>query len=251
MQMGKLDNKVALITGGTSGIGLATAKRFAAEGAQVYITGRRQKELDAAVKEVGKGAVGVQGDVSKLADLDRLFDTIKQQKGRLDVVFTNAGGGAFAPMGSVTEEHYDQIFDNNVKGTVFTVQKALPLMPEGSSIILMASIAGVKGLPAFSIYSGAKAAVRNFARGWSVDLKDKKVRVNAVSPGLIPTPGYNTMGLTDAQIEGFVASMLPSIPSSRAGTPEDVAKAVTFLASDDSSYVNGAELSVDGGMAQI
>jgi NAD(P)-dependent dehydrogenase (short-subunit alcohol dehydrogenase family) len=249
--MGKLDNKVALVTGGTSGIGLATAKRFAAEGAQVYITGRRQKELDAAVKEVGKGAVGVQGDVSKLADLDRLFDTIKQQKGRLDVVFTNAGGGAIAPMGSVTEEHYDQIFDNNVKGTVFTVQKALPLMPEGSSIILMASIAGVKGLPAFSIYSGAKAAVRNFARGWSVDLKEKKIRVNAVSPGLIPTPGYNTMGLTDAQIEGFVASMLPSIPSSRAGTPEDVAKAVTFLASDDSSYVNGAELSVDGGMAQI
>jgi NAD(P)-dependent dehydrogenase (short-subunit alcohol dehydrogenase family) len=249
--MGKLDNKVALVTGGTSGIGLATAKRFAAEGAQVYITGRRQKELDAAVKEVGKGAVGVQGDVSKLADLDRLFDTIKKQKGRLDVVFTNAGGGAFGPMGSVTEEHYDQIFDNNVKGTVFTVQKALPLMPEGSSIILMASIAGVKGLPAFSIYSGAKAAVRNFARGWSVDLKEKKIRVNAVSPGLIPTPGYNTMGLTDAQIEGFVASMLPSIPSSRAGTPEDVAKAVTFLASDDSSYVNGAELSVDGGMAQI
>jgi NAD(P)-dependent dehydrogenase (short-subunit alcohol dehydrogenase family) len=249
--MGKLDNKVALVTGGTSGIGLATAKRFAAEGAQVYITGRRQKELDAAAREIGKGVVGVQGDVSNLADLDRLMETIKKQKGRLDTLFANAGGGAFGPMGMVTEEHYEQIFNNNVKGTVFTVQKAIPLMPEGSTIVLMASVAGVKGMPAFSLYSGAKAAVRNFARGWSVDLKDKRIRVNAVSPGLIPTPGYNTMGLTNEQIDGFVASMLPSIPQNRAGTPDDVAKAVLFLASDDSSYVNGAELFVDGGMAQI
>lgn len=249
--MGKLDNKVALVTGGTSGIGLATAKRFAAEGAQVYVTGRRQKELDAAVKEVGHGTVGVQGDVSRLADLDRLFDTIKTQKGRLDTVFANAGGGDFGPLGMLTEEHFDKMFNNNVKGTVFTVQKALPLMPEGSTIVLMASVAGVKGMPAFSIYSGAKAAVRNFARGWAVDLKDRKIRVNAVSPGLIPTPGYNTMGLTNEQIGGFVTSMLPVIPQNRAGTPDDVAKAVVFLASDDSSYVNGTELFVDGGMAQI
>lgn len=249
--MGKLENKVALVTGGTSGIGLATAKRFATEGAQVFITGRRQKELDAAVKEVGHGAIGVQGDVSNLADLDRLFDTIKKQKGRLDTLFANAGGGAFGPMGSITEEHYEQIFDTNVKGTVFTVQKALPLMQPGSTIVLMASVAGVMGMPAFSVYSGAKAAIRNFARGWSVDLKDKKIRVNAVSPGLIPTPGYNTMGLSNEQIEGFVASMLPVIPQNRAGTPDDVAKAVVFLASDESSYVNGTELFVDGGMAQI
>lgn len=249
--MGKLDNKVALVTGGTSGIGLATAKRFAAEGAQVIITGRRQKELDAAVKEVGRAAIGVQGDVSRLADLDRLYETIRKQKGRLDTLFANAGGGAFAPMGSITEEHYDQIFNNNVKGTVFTVQKAVPLMPTGSTIVLMASVAGVMGMPAFSVYSGAKAAVRNFARGWSVDLKEKGIRVNAVSPGLIPTPGYNAMGLTNEQIAGFVASMLPSIPQNRAGTPDDIARAVVFLASEDSSYVNGTELFVDGGMAQI
>ncbi|HEX7812235.1 MAG TPA: SDR family oxidoreductase [Burkholderiales bacterium] len=249
--MGKLDNKVALVTGGSSGIGLATARRFAAEGAQVFITGRRQEELDAAVKDVGHGAVGIQGDVSKVADLDRLYDSIGRQKGRLDTLFVNAGGGMFSPLGSITEEHFDQIFNVNVKGTVFTVQKALPLMPAGSTIVLMASVAGVTGMPAFSIYSGAKAAIRSFARGWSVDLKDKKIRINAVSPGLIPTPGYNTMGLSNEQIDGFVASMLPVIPQNRAGTPDDVAKAVLFLACDDSSYVNGAELFVDGGMAQI
>lgn len=249
--MGKFDNTVALVTGGSSGIGLASAKRFAAEGAQVYITGRRQKELDAAVKEIGHGAIGVQGDASNLADLDRLFDAIRQQKGRLDTLFANAGGGNFGPIDAVTEAHFNEMFNNNVKSTVFTVQKALPLMPEGSTIVLMSSVVGVKGMPAFSIYSGAKAAVRNFARGWAVDLKDRKIRVNAVCPGLIPTPGYKTMGLTDEQIEGFVASMLPVIPQNRAGTPDDVAKAVVFLASDDSSYVNGSELFVDGGMAQI
>ncbi|MBI3527521.1 MAG: SDR family oxidoreductase [Betaproteobacteria bacterium] len=249
--MGKLDNKVALITGGNSGIGLGTAKRFVAEGAKVYITGRRQKELDAAVKEIGGSAVGVQGDVSNLADLDRLFETIRKGSGRLDTIFVNAGGGQIAPLGSITEEHYDQIFGTNVKGVVFTVQKALPLMPPSSTIVLNASIVANKGFAALSIYSATKAAVRNFARGWAVDLKDKKIRVNAVSPGVVVTPGFSQLGLTDEQIKGFVDGMVAVTPQGRAGTPDDIAKAVVFLASDDSSYVNGAELSVDGGMAQI
>jgi NAD(P)-dependent dehydrogenase (short-subunit alcohol dehydrogenase family) len=249
--VGKLDNKVALVTGGNSGIGLATAKRFVAEGAHVYITGRRQKELDAAVKEIGGNVTGVQGDVSKPADLDRLFDTIRKQKGRLDTIFVNAGIAQIAPLGSISEDHYDQIFDINVKGVVFTVQKALPLMGPGSTIVLNASIVASKGFAAFSIYSGTKAAVRNFARGWAVDLKDKKIRVNAVSPGVVLTPGLSTLGLTEEQTKGFIDGMVTVTPQSRAGTPDDVAKAVTFLASDDSSYVNGAELFVDGGMAQI
>ncbi len=249
--MGKLDNKVALVTGGNSGIGLATAKRFVAEGAHVYITGRRQKELDAAVKQIGGNVTGVQGDVSKLADLDRLYDTIGKQKGRLDTIFVNAGIAQIAPLGSISEDHYDQIFDTNVKGVVFTVQKALPLMPLGSTIVLNASIVASKGFAAFSIYSGTKAAVRNFARGWAVDLKDRKIRVNAVSPGVVPTPGFSLLGLTEEQIKGFIDGMVAVTPQGRAGTPDDIAKAVTFLACDDSSYVNGAELFVDGGMAQI
>ncbi|HKB83018.1 MAG TPA: SDR family oxidoreductase [Burkholderiales bacterium] len=249
--MGRLDNKVALVTGGNSGIGLATAKRFVAEGAHVYITGRRQKELDAAVKQIGGNVTGVQGDVSKLADLDRLYDTIGKQKGRLDTIFVNAGIAQIAPLGSISEDHYDQIFDTNVKGVVFTVQKALPLMPLGSTIVLNASIVASKGFAAFSIYSGTKAAVRNFARGWAVDLKDRKIRVNAVSPGVVPTPGFSLLGLTEEQIKGFIDGMVAVTPQGRAGTPDDIAKAVTFLACDDSSYVNGAELFVDGGMAQI
>ena len=249
--MGKLDNKVALVTGGNSGIGLATAKRFVAEGAHVFITGRRQKELDEAVKEIGGNVTGVQGDVSKLADLDRLFDTIKKQKGRLDTVFVNAGIAQVAPIGSISEEHYDQIFNTNVKGVVFTVQKALPLMGSGSTIVLNASIVASKGFAALSIYSGTKAAVRNFARGWAVDLKDRKIRVNVVSPGVVITPGLSTLGLTKEQEKGFIEGMVAVTPQGRTGTPDDIAKAVTFLASDESSYVNGAELFVDGGMAQI
>ena len=249
--MGKLDNKVALVTGGNSGIGLATAKRFVAEGAHVFITGRRQKELDAAVKEIGGNVTGVQGDVSKLADLDRLFDTIRKQKGRLDTIFVNAGIAQLAPLGSISEQHYNQLFDINVKGVVFTVQKALPLMPPGSTIVLNASIVASKGFAAFSIYSATKAAVRNFARGWAVDLKEKKIRVNVVSPGVIMTPGLSTLGLTKEQEKGFIEGMVAVTPQGRTGVPDDIAKAVTFLASDDSSYVNGAELFVDGGMAQI
>jgi NAD(P)-dependent dehydrogenase (short-subunit alcohol dehydrogenase family) len=249
--MGKLDNKVALVTGGNSGIGLATAKRFVAEGAKVYITGRRQKELDAAVKEIGGNVTAVQGDVAKLADLDRLFDTIRKQSGRLDTIFVNAGIAKLAPFGSITEEHYNEIFDINVKGVLFTAQKALPLMGPGSTIVLNASVVASKGYGALSIYSASKAAVRNFARTWATDLKDKKIRVNAVSPGVTITPGFGQMGLTEEQTKGFIDSMVAVTPQGRAGMPDDIAKAVVFLASDDSSYVNGVELFVDGGMIQV
>ena len=243
--MGKLDGKVAVVTGGTSGIGLATARRFAAEGAHVFITGRRKPELDAAVKAIGSRATGVQGDVSNLADLDRLNAVVKEQKGRVDVLFANAGGGEFAPLGAITEEHFDKTFNNNVKGLLFTVQKALPLLPEGASIILNASITSSKGTPAFSVYSATKAAIRSFARSFTVDLKDRKIRVNAISPGPIDTPGLD--GLGDDLKKGLAAA----VPMGRLGSPDEIAKAVVFLASDDSSYVTGIELFVDGGMAQI
>ena len=247
----KLSNKVALVTGGSSGIGLATAKRFASEGAYVFITGRRQAELDAAATELGGNATAVRGDVANLADLDRLFETIKQEKGRLDVLFANAGGGGLAPLGQITEELFDRTFNTNVRGLLFTVQKALPLMPPGSSIILNASTTSIKGTPAFSVYSATKAAVRSFARNWTLDLKESKIRVNAISPGVVPTPGYDQMGLTKEQLQGFVDFMVTSIPLGRVGTTDEIAKAVVFLASDDSSFVNGVELFVDGGMAQI
>ncbi|MEH2010045.1 SDR family oxidoreductase [Nostoc sp.] len=247
----KLSEKIALITGGTSGIGLATAKQFVAEGAYVFITGRRQSELDAAVKEIGKNVIGVQSDASNLADLDRLYTTIEQEKGRLDIIFANAGGGELVPLGSITEEHFDKTFNTNVKGLLFTVQKALPLLPEGASIILNASATSIKGSPAFSVYSATKAAVRSFARNWTLDLKERKIRVNAISPGVVPTAGYNLLGLSEEQVQGFVASQADNIPLGRVGTPDEIAKAVVFLASDDSSFVNGIELFVDGGMAQI
>ncbi|MEH2405826.1 SDR family oxidoreductase [Nostoc sp.] len=247
----KLSEKIALITGGTSGIGLATAKQFVAEGAYVFITGRRQNELDAAVKEIGKNVTGVQSDASNLADLDRLYTTIEQEKGRLDIIFANAGGGELAPLGSITEEHFDKTFNTNVKGLLFTVQKALPLLPEGASIVLNASITSIKGTPAFSVYSATKAAVRSFARNWTLDLKERKIRVNAISPGVVPTPGYNLLGLSEEQVQEFVVSQADNIPLGRVGTPDEIAKAVVFLASDDSSFVNGIELFVDGGMAQI
>jgi NAD(P)-dependent dehydrogenase (short-subunit alcohol dehydrogenase family) len=249
--MNKLEGKIALVTGGTSGIGLATAKCFVAEGAYVFITGRRQTELDAAVKEIGKNVTGLQSDVSKMEDLDRLFTTIKHEQGHLDVLFANAGGGEIVPLGAITEEHFDKTFNTNVKGLLFTVQKALPLLPVGASIILNASTASIKGTPAFSVYSATKAAVRSFARNWTLDLKDRKIRVNAISPGVVPTPGYNLIGLNDQQVQAFVDSQAATIPLGRVGTPDEIGKAVVFLASDDSSFVNGIELFVDGGMAQI
>lgn len=249
--MNKLEGKVALVTGGTSGIGLATAKRFVAEGAHVFITGRRQTELDAAVEEIGKNVTGVQSDVSNLADLDRLYATIEQEQGHLDVIFANAGIGEPIPLGSIAEEHFDKTFNTNVKGLLFTVQKALPLMPEGAAIILNASTASIRGTLGFSVYGATKAAVRSFARNWILDLKERKIRVNAISPGTVPTPGYDRFGLSDEELQTFINNEAISIPLGRVGTPDEIAKAVVFLASDDSSFVNGIELFVDGGMAQI
>jgi NAD(P)-dependent dehydrogenase (short-subunit alcohol dehydrogenase family) len=247
----KLRDKIAVITGGNSGIGLATAKRFVAEGAYVFITGRRQPELDAAVKLIGENVTGIQGDVSKLGDLDRIYASVKEQKGRIDVLFANAGLGSLAPLGSITEEHFDQIFNTNVRGLLFTVQKALPLMQAGASIILNASITSIKGTPAFSVYSASKAAVRSLVRSWTLDLKDKGIRVNAISPGVVPTPGYKGLGLNDEQLREFIQSQAAQIPLGRVGETDEIAKAVVFLASDDSSFVNGIELFVDGGGAQI
>jgi NAD(P)-dependent dehydrogenase (short-subunit alcohol dehydrogenase family) len=249
--MAKLEGKIALVTGGNSGIGLATAKQFVNEGAYVFITGRREPELAAAVKEIGRNVTGVQGDVSNLADLDRLFAQIKREKGKLDIVFANAGVFKYAPFGTITEEFYDSTFNINVKGLLFTVQKALPLLPDGASIILNASIVASKGLPANSVYSASKAAVRSFARTWTTDLKDRRIRVNAVSPGPIDTPGLSKL-LASSEMGQQRAKMISStIPLSRLGTPDEIAKAVVFLASDDSSYITGTELFVDGGLAQV
>ena len=248
----KLQGKIALITGGSSGLGLATAQRFAAEGARVFVTGRRQAELDAALPLIGPDAVAVQGDIAKLSDLDRLYAIIKEKAGRLDVLFANAGGGEFLPLGQITEAHFDKYFGINVKGTLFTVQKMLPLMPDGAAIVLNGSMVSVKGLPAFSVYAASKAAVRSFARTWSVDLKERRIRVNVVAPGTVVTPGYKSeLGMTDEQIKQFDAQAAASTPLGRTGTPDEIAKAVLFLASDDSSYVTGIELFVDGGAAQI
>ena len=247
--MNKLTGKVALVTGGNGGIGLATAKRFVAEGATVFITGRRQKELDAAVREIGAGVVAIQGDIANLADLDRMFATIRERSGRLDILFANAGIGAFVPLGQITEEHFDNIFGVNVKGTVFTVQKALPLMREGGAIVINGSMVSVKGMPAFSVYAATKAALRSFARTWSVDLKGRGIRINVVSPGTVITPGYSNLG--DAFIEQIKAGVAATTPLGRVGTPEEIASAVVFLASDESSYMTGADLFVDGGAAQV
>jgi NAD(P)-dependent dehydrogenase (short-subunit alcohol dehydrogenase family) len=248
----KLAGKIAVVTGGSSGIGLATAKRFVNEGAYVFITGRRKAELDAAVSEIGNNVAAVQSDVAKLADIDKLYTAVQEHRGALDIVFANAGTGEFAPLSQITEDHFDKQFNVNVKGLLFTVQKALPLMRPGGSIVLNASIVSITGNPAFSVYSATKAAVRSFARTWSVDLKERKIRVNAISPGVVPTPGYNTsLGMTQEQVDQFVQSQIGSIPLGRPGTADEIAKAVLFLASDDSSYVNGIELFVDGGLAQI
>jgi NAD(P)-dependent dehydrogenase (short-subunit alcohol dehydrogenase family) len=249
--MGKLEGKIALVTGGTSGIGLATAKEFVSEGAYVFITGRRTPELSAAVKEIGSNVTGIQGDVSNLDDLDRLFAQIKQEKGKLNIVFANAGIAKYAPLGQITEELYDSILNTNVKGMLFTVQKALPMIPDGSSIILNASIVASKGLSSNSVYSATKAAVRSFARTWTTDLKDRHIRVNAVSPGSIDTPGLNDLLASSEMGQQRLKMISNTVPLGRLGKPEEIAKAVTFLASDDSSFITGAELFVDGGFAQV
>jgi len=247
----KLDGKIAVITGGNSGIGLATAKRFVSEGANVFIFGRRQNEIDAGVSEIGKNVIGIQGDVSNLADLDRLFDVVKVQKGHLDILFANAGIAQFAPLGEISEEHFDKIFRINVKGLLFTVQKALPILEDGGSIILNASIGSSKGVGGSSVYSATKAAVRSFARTWTVDLRDRKIRVNAISPGPIDTPIFSSITQNEEQSELFKKNIVNAVPMKRMGSPDEVAKVVSFLASDESSYVTGIELFVDGGLAQI
>jgi NAD(P)-dependent dehydrogenase (short-subunit alcohol dehydrogenase family) len=249
--MGKLEGKTALVTGGTSGIGLATATQFVNEGAYVFITGRRDPELQAAVKVIGRNVTGVQGDVSKLGDLDRLFAQVKREKGKLDIVFGNAGVARFARLGEITEELYDSIFNINVKGLLFTVQKALPLLPNGASIILNASIVASKGLPMNSVYSATKAAIRSFARTWATDLKDRRIRVNAVSPGSIDTPGLSDLLASAETGQERLKMIANAVPLGRLGTPNEIAKAVVFLASEDSSYVTGTELFVDGGFAQV
>jgi len=249
--MGMFDGKIALVTGGTSGIGLAAAREFVEEGAYVFITGRRETELTAAAADIGRNVTAVQGDVSKTVDLDRLFDQIGREKGRLDVVFANAGVARYGALGSISEELYDAIFDVNVKGLLFTVQKALPLLSDGASIILNASIVGSKGLPSNSVYSATKAAVRSFARTWTTDLKSRRIRVNAVSPGSIDTPGLSGLLASSAAGQERAKMMSNSVPLGRFGRPEEVAKVVAFLASDRSSYVAGAEVFVDGGFAQV
>ena len=249
--MSKLEGKVAVITGGNSGIGLATAQQFVSDGAYVFITGRRQNELDSAATQIGKNNVtAVQGDVSNLADLDRLYAKVKEQKGQINVLFANAGIIGAAPLGEISEEHFDKTFGINVKGLLFTVQKALPLFQDGGSIILNASVAASKGFEATSVYSATKAAIRSFARTWTADLKQRKIRVNTISPGRIDTPIFNGV-LNEEQTKQFNATVVANVPLGRMGNPDEVAKAASFLASDDSSYITGTELSVDGGLAQI
>ena len=249
--MGKLEGKIALITGGNSGIGLATANAFVNEGAYVFVTGRRGPELAAAVEEIGKNASGIQGDMAKLADLDRLYAKIKQDKGRLDIVFANAGMAKYAALGDITEELYDATFGVNVKGVLFTVQKALPLMPDGGVIVLNASIVGSKGLANNSVYSATKAAVRSFARTWTTDLKSRRIRVNAISPGSTDTPGFGELIGSSETGQQRLKALSTVVPMGRLGKPEEIAKAVVFLASDDASFITGVELFVDGGFAQV
>lgn len=248
----KLEGKIAIVTGGTTGIGLATAKQFAAEGATVYLTGRRKPELDAAVAEVGASATGVQADSAKVADLERLVAKVKSERGRIDILFVNAGGGSMLPLGQITEEQYTDTFDRNVKGVLFTVQTALPLLGPGSSVILTGSTAGAKGAPAFSVYSASKAALRNLVRSWVLDVKGRGIRINVLSPGPTETPGLVELAGTDAEKQrALLDHMASQVPLGRVGRPEEIAKAAVFLASEDASFVNGAELFVDGGSAQV
>ena len=249
--MAKLAGKIAVITGGNSGMGRDTAKRFAEEGASVVIFGRNQATLDSAAAEIGRNVLAVRGDVANMADLDALYGQVQKTYGRIDILFANAGMAELAPLGAITEEHFDRLFNTNVRGLVFTVQKALPLMADGGSILLNASIAGMKGMEAFSIYSATKAAVRSLARSWTNDLKARRIRVNSISPGPIETPIYGRMGLTQEQIAGFGQAILPQVPMRRFGKGSEVASAALFLASEDSSYISGIDLAIDGGMAQI
>jgi NAD(P)-dependent dehydrogenase (short-subunit alcohol dehydrogenase family) len=249
--MGRLEGKVAVVTGANSGIGLATARRFAREGARLFITGRRQSELDAAVREIGGNTTGVRGDVSNLADLDRLYDVVRQEAGFIDILLANAGGGEFMPLQDVTEKHYNSTFDTNVKGTLFTVQKALSLLRDGASVILTGSTAAVTGIPAFSVYSASKAAIRSFARGWILDLAPRHIRVNVLAPGSTSTPGWHALATSEEQNREMQRLTIAATPLGRLGDPDEIASAALFLASDESSFVNGSELFVDGGSAQI
>lgn len=242
---GKLEGKIAVITGGSAGIGLGSARRFVAEGARVFITGRRQSELDKAVETIGRGVTAIQADVAKLSDIDHVYDVVKADAGRIDVLFANAGVYELGTFGEITEEHFDKTFDTNVRGLLFTVQKALPLLAKGSSVILTGSIASIKGFQSFSVYDATKAAIRSFARGWILDLKGRDVRINVLSPGHVETPGLSVLMNEDTR-----SSLIPHIPLNRLGTPDDIAGAAVFLASDDSNYVTGVELFVDGGVAQ-
>jgi NAD(P)-dependent dehydrogenase (short-subunit alcohol dehydrogenase family) len=247
--MGKLDGKVAVVTGGSSGIGLAAAKRLVADGAHVFITGRRAAELDGAARAIGKNVTAVQGDVSKLADLDKLFATVKQVKGRIDILFANAGVADSGRLGEITEDHFDRLFGINVKGVLFTVQKAMPLLSDGASIVLTSSVVGSKGYESRSVYSATKAALRSFARTFATDLKARKIRVNAISPGRIDTPGLQSLSRTDST--RLAEQSKDTVPLGRIGKPDDIANVVAFLASDDSAYITGAELGVDGGLGQV
>jgi NAD(P)-dependent dehydrogenase (short-subunit alcohol dehydrogenase family) len=248
----KLEGKVAVITGGNSGIGLATARRFVDEGAYVFITGRRQDKLDRAVKQLGRNVTAVQGDVAKLTDIDRLYATVGEQKGRIDVLFANAGlAGESTPLGKISEELFDTLFDVNVRGLLFTVQKALPLFRDGGSIVLNASTASIMGNPGRSVYAAGKAAVRSFARTWTVELKERRIRVNTLSPGPIDTPIFKTLSPNEEEVARLKSLIVSLVPMGRFGTPEEVANAALFLASDDSSFVTGVELFVDGGVAQV
>lgn len=249
---GKFANKVVVVTGGTSGIGYATAARFAAEGASVFITGRRQKELDEAVRKIGGKVVGVQGDMSKLADIDRLYDAVQQKHAQIDVLFANAGGGTMLPLGAITEEQYEDTFGSNVKGVIFTVQKALPLLRDGASVILTGSTTSIMGTAAFSVYSASKAAVRNLARSWTLDLKERGIRVNVVSPGPSKTPGLVELAGPDKeQQQGLLDYLASQVPLGRVADPDEIANVVLFLGSEESSFVAGSEFFVDGGQAQI
>ncbi len=249
--MGKLDGKVAIVTGGSTGIGLASAKLFAEEGAKVYVTGRRQAELDAAVEAIGPLATGIRGDISDLADIDALYEVVRGQEDKVDVLFANAGGGSFRMLEAVDEAHYAQTFDINVKGTLFTVQKALPLLGDGAAVILTGSTAATTAIPSFSVYGASKAAIRSFARTWILELAPRRIRVNVLAPGSTSTPGWHALAPSSAANEKMQEMARGATPLGRLAEPEEIAKVALFLASDDSSYVNGIELFADGGSAQI